>query len=50
MKKGRIKKDYLPPECEMFLLSAFDVLNGSGNIPGGSTNEDIDENQGIWVG
>ena len=41
-KKG---KKYLPPEIELLRLYANDILNDSQNIP----NENIDENQGIWI-
>ena len=50
MERSPLKKPYLPPELDIFRLSALDVLKTSGNIPEGSKDEDIDENQGMWVG
>ena len=50
MEKVSMKKYYLTPECGVVSLSAVDVLNSSGNTSGGNRGEDVDGDQGIWVG
>ena len=46
MEAEKLKKKYLTPQSELVRLSATDVLKASDNPPG----EDVDENQGVWIG
>ena len=43
------KKIYSTPDYDIFYVSARDILKDSNEFPDGSTDENIDENQGEWI-